>query len=388
MREAGHPFFTRNLLQRVHAYGSKFVDGNAVTLLWKGPESFRIIFDSIQKASEIICLEFYIFRNDETGIELANLLKKKAAEGVRIYILYDHFGSLGTPGSFWKSLRDAGVFIKASRPFKWTSPYEYINRDHKKLIIIDGEISFTGGLNIANEYRGFHPRIKKEAWRDTGIFLRGPVSVALLDIFKKSWKLWKGSPIHFNKAVNPLSHGLSVLPIFASSAKGRRKMRKLMYYSLHKAQQSIYLTTAYFSPSFRMLQALESAVSRGVDVKLLLPGKSDIIATLYAARAFFTRLLKAGVEIYTYTGKILHAKTAVFDGIWSVIGSTNLDFQSLRKNDEGNIGIIDRAFGSLMIDVFREDINNSEKITLDRWLKRPLNEKFKEKFFALFRTRL
>jgi len=230
--------------------------------------------------------------------------------------------------------------------------------------------------------------LKKEGWRDTGIFLKGPVTTALLDIFKKSWKLWKGSPIHFNKHIEPISNGLPVLPIFASSAKGRRKMRKLMYYSLHKAQKSIYLTTAYFSPSIRMLQALENAVARGVDVKLLLPGKSDIIATLYAARAFFTRLLRAGVEIYAYSGKILHAKTAVFDGIWSVIGSTNLDFQSLRKNDEGNIGIIDRTFGTLMIDVFNEDINQSEKITLDRWLRRPLREKIKEKFFALFRTRL
>ena len=388
MRQEEHPFFTKNILQRVHAYGTKFIAGNEVTLLWKGPESFRIIFDSIRKAKEIVCLEFYIFRDDETGTELAELLKKKTSEGVQVYILYDHFGSLGTPRTFWKGLKDSGVFIRASRPFKWTSPYEYVYRDHKKLIIIDGEISFTGGLNIANEYRGYHPLLKKESWRDTGIFLRGPVSAALLDIFKKSWQLWKGSPIHFNKQVKPLSDGLPVLPIFASSAKGRRKMRKLMYYSLHKSQHSIYLTTAYFAPSFRMLQSLENAVARGVDVKLLLPGKSDIFVALYAARAFFTRLLRAGVEIYAYTGKILHAKTAVFDGIWSVIGSTNLDFQSLRKNDEGNVGIIDRTFGSLMTDVFHEDIRNSEKITLTRWLKRPVSEKLKEKFFALFRTRL
>ena len=388
MNEAEHPFFTKNLLQSVHAYGTRFVAGNTVTLLWKGPESFRRIFDSIQKAKELICLEFYIFRNDETGIELAELLKKKASEGVQVYILYDHFGSLGTPRSFWQGLRDAGVFIRASRPFKWTSPHEYVYRDHKKLIIIDGEIAFTGGLNIANEYRGYHRIMKKEAWRDTGIFLIGPVASALLNIFKKSWKLWKGPPIHFNKRVNPISNGLPALPIFASTAKGRRQMRKLMYYSLNKAQQTMYLTTAYFSPSLRMLQALENAAARGVDVKLLLPGKSDIIATIYAARAFFTRLLRAGIEIYTYSGKILHAKTAVFDGIWSVIGSTNLDFQSLWRNDEGNIGIIDRSFGSLMIELFQEDLKHSEKITLSRWMKRPITEKFKEKFFALFRTRL
>jgi cardiolipin synthase len=378
--------FSRRNIEKI--YGTPFTDGNNVTLLWKDKELFHNIFDSIKKAKELICLEFYIFRNDETGNELAEILKQKASEGVKVFILYDHFGSFGTSMKFWKDLKQSGIQIRASRPFKWTAPFHYVHRDHKKFIIIDGNKAFTGGLNIANEYRGYHRFKKKIGWRDTGIFLEGPIAKTLLDTFKKSWEIWKGTPIHFNKNVEPITDGLPVLPIFASSAKGRRKMRKLLYYSINQSQKSICLTTAYFTPSKRMLKVLEDAVLRGVNVKLLLPGKSDISAAYYAGRAFFTKLLKAGVEIYNYQGEILHAKTFVFDEMWSIIGSANLDFQSLRRNDEGNVGIIDTNFGNQMIEIFNEDLKQSEKIILEKWLKRPFLEKVEEKFFALFRRRL
>ncbi|MBS1113160.1 MAG: phospholipase family protein [Nitrospirae bacterium] len=370
------------------AYGIPFTDGNRVTLLWKGHDSFRKIFDAVEKAKELICLEFYIFRNDETGNELAKILKTKALNGVTVSILYDHFGSLGTPMTFWRDMRKAGVQIRASRPFKWTDPFHYVHRDHKKLLIIDGVIAFTGGLNIANEYRGYHRVRNIKGWRDTGIFLEGPVAKTLLEIFKKSWQVWKGPAIHFDQSTEPVDGGVPVLPIFVNSAKGRRKMRKLLYYSISQARTDICLTTAYFTPSRRMLHVLEEAEARGVDVKLLLPGKSDVTAAHYAGRAFFAKLLKAGVEIYTYQGEILHAKTAVFDGVWSVIGSTNLDFQSLRKNDEGNVGIIDADFGKQMQRVFEEDLQQSKQITIDAWSKRSLWEKVKEQFFSLFRRRL
>lgn len=366
----------------------KFTEGNRVTLLWKGTDSFRRIFDAVKKARELICLEFYIFRNDETGDELAAILKKKAREGVKVYVLYDHFGSLGTPRRFWKELLQAGVQIRASRPFKWTDPFHYVHRDHKKLIIIDGVLAFTGGLNIANEYRGYHRFRRGKGWRDTGIFLEGPVAKTLLEIFKKSWKIWKGPAIDFDKKTDPIEGGIPVLPIFVNSARGRRMMRKLLYYSINHARTCIYLTTAYFTPSRRMLNVLEEAEARGVDVKLLLPGISDVVAAHYTGRAFFTKLLRAGVEVYAYQGEILHAKTAVFDGVWSVIGSANLDFQSLRRNDEGNVGIIDQEFGTRMKEIFFEDLRHSKQVTLEAWSQRSLWERVKEQLFALFRRRL
>ena len=182
--------------------------------------------------------------------------------------------------------------------------------------------------------------------------------------------------------------GLPVIPIFASSAKGRRRMRKLLYYSIANAKESIFLTTAYFTPSRRMLDCLEEAVRRGVEVKLLLPGLSDVPAAYYTARAFFARLLKAGVRVFEYQGEVLHAKSYIFDGCWSVVGSANLDFQSLRWNDEGNVGILNEGFGRKMTSVFNEDLAHSVEIREEEWLKRPLWEKIKERFFALFRRRL
>lgn len=378
--------FSREDIERV--FGMPFSEGNRVTLISRGGTSFRTIFDSLEQAKRFICLQFYIFRNDETGIELAAILKKKAIEGVSIYILYDHFGSIGTPVSFWKNLADAGIGIRASRPFKWSDPLHYIHRDHRKMIIIDGIKAFTGGINIANEYRGFKKFRKKRAWRDTAMLLEGPIVTDLFDNFRSSWVIWKGMTIPPSGRKPPFEDGLPAVPIFASSARGRRRFRKLLYHSIDNAKDEICLTTAYFTPSRHMIKVLSMAVSRGVRVRLLLPGISDVTSAWYAGRAFFSQLLKAGVEIYTYKGTTLHAKSAVFDGRWSIIGSANLDFQSLRRNDEGNVGIVDERFGRKMIAIFNNDIAGSDRVNLDAWSRRPLAEKLKEHFFALFRRRL
>lgn len=379
--------FSREAIERITKTG--FIDGNRVKLLYKGRDSFETIFSNIETAREIICLQFYIFRNDETGTELSEILRKKAKEGVKIYILYDHFGSFGTPSRFWEGLRREGINVRASRPFKWDRPFDYPHRDHRKLIIIDRKKVFTGGLNIANEYRGFHIRFKKEGWRDTGIMIEGPAASELFRVFERAWYLWGGNKINVvNGSVESFEDGLPVMPIFASSARGRRKMRKLLYYSIHNSRKTICLTTAYFTPSRRMLDSLEDAVRRGVEVRLLLPGKSDVPAAHYAGRAFFTRLLKRGIRIYNYQGDVLHAKSYVFDECWSIVGSANLDFQSLRWNDEGNVGILDQGFGGKMVEVFEEDLKRSKEIRIEDWQLRPWSEKLKERFFALFRRRL
>ena len=385
------PTFDRSSLEDIA--GARFSPGNRVKLLYRGRDSFKAIFESVENAQRIICLQFYIFRNDETGIELAGLLRKKAREGVKVFILYDHFGSLGTPRRFWEELEGEGITIRASRPFTWSSPFHYAHRDHRKLLIIDCIRAFTGGLNIANEYRGFHLR-RKRGWRDTGIILEGPIVPELFGTFIRAWQRWRGSPLPFfeisecSSPAAPEENTLPVIPIFASSAKGRRRMRKLLYHSIGSARKSILLTTAYFTPSRRMLDSLEEAVQRGAEVKLLLPGKSDVPAASYAGRAFFSRLLNAGVRIFAYQGEVLHAKSYVFDGCWSVVGSANLDFQSLRWNDEGNVGILDEGFGREMTAVFEEDVFRAVEIRKEDWMRRSLWEKIKERFFALFRRRL
>jgi len=394
-----HTGFTILSIERI--FKQKFSLATSVELLWKGEDSFQTIFDTIDRAERFICLQFYIFKDDDTGTGLSELLRGKSREGVKVYVLYDHFGSLGTPRSFWRGMRQEGIKIKASHPFKWTAPFTYVHRDHRKLIVVDSKRAFTGGLNIANEYSGFHLRRRSRGWRDTGILLEGPIVNELFNAFRKSWSTWGGEKISFSRKSEE-SHGSSsscrgdgegengipVLPIFSYSRKGRKRMRILLRYSIDHAQTRILLTTAYFIPSRRLIEKLEAAVKRGVGVRLLVPGKSDIPAASYAGRAFFSRLLKSGIEIYTYLGEMLHAKTYLFDDCWSIIGSTNLDYQSFVYNDEGNVGILDSAFALKMAGIFEEDLKNSIKMDEETWRKRPIAEKIKEHLFALFRKRL
>ncbi len=383
--------FTQTAIEQI--YEEKFYAATNVQLLWRGQESFDTIFNAVKNAQKIICLQFYIFKNDKTGAAMSELLQQKSKEGVKVYVLYDHFGSgfFRTPKKFWEDMKKAGIKVRASRPFKWTTPFHYIHRDHKKLIVIDFKNAFTGGLNIADEYSGFHLRLRGKSWRDTGIMIEGPIAYELFKVFIKAWHLWGGEPIEISKFKiqnSKLNDDILTIPIFVSSAKGRRRMRRLLYYSINRSKRSISLTVAYFVPSKRMIETLGEAVKRGVRVRLLVPGKSDLPIVSYAGRAFFSTLLKAGVEIYTYNGEILHAKSYIFDDCWSIIGSTNLDFQSFRYNDEGNIGILNTSFALKMKEVFEEDILHSVKISKDNWDKRPTSQKLKEKFFSLFKRRL
>jgi cardiolipin synthase len=383
--------FTIPSVERIFKH--KFSFATHVQLLWKERDTFQTLFDAINSAEKLICLQFYIFKNDDTGIVISELLKKKSREGTKVYILYDHFGSIGTPRSFWREMKLVGIEIRASYPFKWTAPFTYVHRDHRKLIVIDSQKAFTGGLNIANEYSGFHLRRRSRGWRDTGILVEGPIVNELYDTFEKSWTTWGGKNIviqgtHEEARGTIPENSIPALPIFVYSRKGRERMRNLLRHSIDHAQTSILLTTAYFIPSRRLIERLEEAVKRGVRVRLLVPGKSDIPAASYAGRSFFTRLLKAGIEIYTYRGDMLHAKTYLFDQSWGIVGSTNLDYQSLVYNDEGNIGIMDVSFGSKLAEIFEEDLKNSVKIDEETWHKRPFLEKIIEHFFALFRKRL
>lgn len=367
--------------------GLPFTENNKVKLLEDGHETFQTILDSVSSAKESICIEFYIFKDDDTGNKLAALLKEKAREGVKVYLLYDHFGSFLTSRRFWSDLKKAGVNVRVSHPFSWSFPKGYIYRNHKKLLIIDGKKAVTGGFNIADEYHGYLKK-KELLWRDTGIYLEGPIAYVLLNIFRKSWSTWKGKSITQASRHQSFSNGVPVIPIFANSGRARRKMRRLLIYSINNAKESIYLTTAYFIPGNRVLRAMVRAAKRGVTLKLLLPGKSDVQSVFYAGRSHYSRLLRAGVDIYNYQGAVLHAKTTVFDGCWSIIGSANLDFQSLRRNEESNVGILDSNFSRQMIEAFHMDLKNSSKIDAETWARRPFHQKVLEKLFSLIMKRL
>ena len=364
-----------------------FSENNHVTLLTRGEETFTLILEAVSGARSSICIEFYMFKDDDTGKRLAEILKRKADEGVNVYLLYDHFGSFLTSRKFWSDLKKAGVKVKVAHPFRWSAPRGYIYRNHKKLLLIDGQKAFMGGFNIADEYHGHFKKTKKP-WRDTGIYLEGPIASVLLNIFRKSWSTWKGAPLRtVSKPLVPTG-GIPVIPVFASSRRAKKKMRKLFNYSINSAKESIFLTTPYFIPGRRILKALIRAAESGVDARLLLQGETDIKSVFYAGRSYYKRLLKAGVKIYTYKGSILHAKTAVFDGCWSIVGSTNLDAQSLLRNEESNAGILDRNFSGYMTEVFQNDLQDSIEINAGKWQNRPLYEKFLEKLFSFIMKKL
>jgi cardiolipin synthase len=284
-------------------------------------------------------------------------------------------------------MKKSGIKIRVSHPFRWRAPKGYKYRNHKKLIIIDGTVAITGGFNIANEYHGFFGK-HKNVWRDMGIYLKGSVVVTLLDMFRKSWITWRGEGINYAPPDVSASNGIPVIPLFASSGRARRKLRRLFIYSIRNARESIHLTTAYFIPGNRIIRAMKQAARRGVDVRLLLPGKTDVISVFYAGRRFFTQLLKAGVKIYTYQESVLHSKTVVFDRNWCIIGSANLDFQSLRRNEESNVGILDRQFGIQMTEVFHSDVIKSTGIDLRSWQRRPLHQTLLEIFFHFIMRKL
>ena len=367
--------------------GLPFSPNNYVKHLESGQLTFQTILEAVSNAKKVICIEFYLFKDDETGRKLAEVLKEKAGQGVQIYLLYDHFGSFLTSRRFWSDLKKVGINVQVSHPFKWSSPKGYMYRNHKKLLIIDGCQVFIGGFNIADEYHGY-VRKKKNRWRDTGIYIEGPIASTMLDIFRKSWSKWKGSFVSCDIQHQDIHHGTQVIPVFANSGKARRKMRRLFIFSIRNAKENILITTAYFFPSRRLLRALENSAGRGLKVKLLLPGESDVMSVLYAGRAYYTKLLRAGVEIYNYHGAILHAKTAVFDDTWSIIGSANLDMQSLRRNEESNVGILDRDFGRQMSETFNRDLKDATKIDLSTWMERPFYQKVLEKIFSAIMKRL
>jgi cardiolipin synthase len=367
--------------------GTSFCNNNHVQLLESGRETFRKIIGCISDARNFICAEFYIFRDDDTGRALADKLKEKSRQGIQVYILYDHFGSFWTSRSFWSDMETAGIHLRASHPFVWTSPRRYIYRNHKKLLVIDGVKAFTGGFNIADEYHGFRGK-KYKVWRDTGIYLEGPIVSRLFDIFRESWNIWKARLIPHEPTQPAVTGGVRVIPIFARSGRARRRMRRLFIQSIHNAKNSILITTAYFMPGRKILRALEQAAKRGVVIKLLLPGKTDVRSIHYAGRAYYSRLLHAGAEIFNYQGTILHSKTAVFDGRWCIIGSTNLDFQSFRRNEESNVGLLDKDFGRKLTGVFYNDLEHSLNINKETWARRPYLQRILEKTFSVIVRKL
>ncbi len=391
-RSANTDIFERHLAVEEAIVGSPLTTGNAVQLLLDGPATYRAMFAAIVAAKDHINLETYILDDDEVGQRFAQALIAKQQQGVKINIIRDSVGTLGTPAAFFKTLSDSGIKVLEFNPINpllartaWTLN----QRDHRKLLIVDGSIAFLGGINISSVYSGgsFSQRSRKSAdtslaWRDTHLQLQGPVVAELQKLFLASWEKQQGPPLAAsNFFPPPKSPGREVVRAIGSSPTDPFSLiYATLLSAIGSAETSAYLTNAYFVPDPQLLATLEAAAGRGVDVKLILPSQTDSWLVFHAGRGHYERLLRAGVKIYERRGVILHSKTALIDGVWATVGSTNLDWRSFLHNEELNAVILGTGFGDQVKAMFDKDLAGSDQVTLERWRQRPLDMRIKELF--------
>ncbi len=376
--------------------------GNAAKLLIDGPQTFAAMFGAIEKARSTVLLESYIIEDAAIAQRLSALLARKVAEGVRVAVLYDAVGSIGTDKTYFDGLRQAGIAVCAFNPVNpiksgRTGYWDITHRDHRKILSVDRQVAYTGGINISAVYSsGSFGRqstddehAKKDGWRDTQVELRGPAVAALDDLVRQVWLQQKcpGAlpPAEAAQATQPPPAGPHIVRIIPSSPDDPyNRIYGLLLTAIDAAQQSVYLTMAYFAPGTEMVDALCDAARRRVDVQLVLPSLSDFSPVLHAGRSYYGRLLGCGVKLHELQDAVLHAKTAVIDGVVSTVGSSNLDWRSFTGNNEVNAVVVGDDFGDTMQRMFERDVAASQPITADAWARRPLLQRTKESLARLF----
>ncbi len=382
--------FDRHLALEEAIVGSPLMTGNKVVLLQDGPATYQVMFAAISNAKDHINLETYIFEDDEVGNRFADALIEKQAQGVQVSVIYDSVGTLGVPRAFFQRLTDSGIKLlefNPVNPLMAKKGWDVNKRDHRKLLIVDGQSVFLGGINISSVYSGgsfSHQSRNRPAggppWRDTHVQIEGPVVGEFQKMFLATWEKQKGEALASRDYFpQPRNKGNEVVRAIGSSPD---EPYSLIYATLisaiGSAESAVYLTNAYFVPDPQLLAALKDAVQRGVDVRIILPGHTDSWLVFHAGRAYYAELLNAGVKIYERHDALLHSKTAIIDGVWSTIGSTNLDWRSFLHNDEVNAVILGQAFGAQMQTMFDTDLAASTLITPEQWGQRSLGNRLKE----------
>jgi cardiolipin synthase len=388
-----------DMLQRYGAViesvsGSPLTNGNKVTLLVDGQATYAAMFAAMEEARDHINLETYIMEDDEVGRRFSELLLKKQAEGVQVNLLYDSRGCVGTPATFFQRLRDAGIQVLAYNPvnpLEARGSWRWSLADHRKILIVDGTVVITGGINISEVYSSRLSGRKKARkattpWRDTDVLIEGPVVAEFQKLFLETWRQQHGAALAERDYFPVMqASGNAMVRAVGSSPGESNRLTYILYVSaMTFAENSLHMTIAYFVPDDETLKALRDAARRGVDVKLVLPGNTDASLTLDAGRYHYAKLLKSGVKLYERRDVLLHAKTAVIDGVWSTVGSTNMDFWSYSRNDEVNAVVLSREFAAEMETMFAEDVAKSHEILPEEWEDRSAADRIREWFAHLF----
>ncbi len=356
------------LLSRID--DSSFHRGNHVELFFRGDAAFASMLEAIDGAREEILLESYILRDDGTGRRVQEALVAAASRGVRVRVLADALGSFGTRTDFWREFARGGIEARLFHPLG--VPVRMLPfRDHRKIVVVDRRIAYTGGMNIGDEYGSSLLPVDR-VFRDTHARVEGAAAGEMVAVFREGWHQAGGSPLSIAPLDVPSADGARVMVLDSRPGRGAREVASALAAIIGAARRRVWVTTAYFAPRRRVVPILRAAARRGLDVRLLLPGKTDVRLVRHAGHGFFSALLSCGVRIFEYQPAILHAKTLVADGKIAVVGSSNLDFRSFERNAECNFAILDSAVGARMEAQFEEDLTRSVEIEAASWASRAI----------------
>ena len=369
--------------------GPGIVGGNAVTELLNGDQIFPPMLAAIQGAKKSITFETYIYWSGDIGKQFADALSERARAGVRVHVLLDWVGSAKMDESYLTEMQQAGVQIEKFHKPHWYNLARLNNRTHRKLLVVDGQVGFTGGVGIAPHWMGNAQ--DPDHWRDSHYLVRGPVVAQMQATFLDNWLKVTGKVLHGALYFPPIAPaGAQKAQMFSSSPSSGSESMQLMYHlAITAAERSIDLSVAYFVPDELTQKHLMDALARGVRVRFITPGEHTDTDTVKAAsRATWGPLLQAGALIYEYQPTMYHCKVMIVDQLLVSVGSTNFDNRSFRLNDEANLNVYDAAFARRQTEVFEDDLKRSRRVTYEEWLNRPLREKAHEKLTGWLRSQL
>jgi cardiolipin synthase A/B len=379
---ADDPQFLRSMGLLV---GPSILGGNKTTELLNGDRIFPAMLEAIHSAQKTILFETYIYWSGDIGTQFANALAERARAGVKVHVLMDWVGSAKVDDAILATLKEAGVEVQMYHPLRWYNLARMNNRTHRKILIVDGKIGFTGGVGIAPLWTGNAQ--DPDHWRDSHFRVEGPVVAQLQGVMLDNWSKATGKVLHGPDYFPPLaSVGDEKAQVFASSPNGGSESMLMMYLiAITAATRSIDLSSAYFVPDEITRRALIAAVRRGVKVRIITPGQYiDAETVRRASRGMWGDLLAAGVEMYEYRPTMYHCKVMIVDGLMTSVGSTNFDVRSFRLNDEANLNVYDAPFAKRQTANFEADLAQARRITHAQWLARPVSEKIAEHTLALF----
>ncbi|MBS1810362.1 MAG: cardiolipin synthase B [Acidobacteria bacterium] len=343
--------------------GVPLISGNSVRLLRDAQENYPTWLAAMEAAERYIHFESYILHEDAQGQQFADLLAAKARAGVRVRVIYDWMGGLGaTSNRFWQQLRQAGVEVRCFNPLRFDSPFGWLNRDHRKMLGVDGRIAFVSGLCVGQQWAG-QPERGIDPWRDTGIELTGPAVTDVEQAFAQTWESL-GDALPPNEIPQGIAATGDVRLRVIATEPYALELYRLDQLIATMAKERLWLTDAYFVGTTSYVQALRAAALDGVDVRLLVPHANDVWLLRSVSRAGYRPLLEAGVRVYEWNGSMLHAKTAVADGYWARVGSSNLNIASWIGNLELDVVVEDEAFGAEMEQMYLDDLTNATEIIL------------------------